>query len=167
MMARASPSFALRPYLPEDASALADIFRASVEGLAAEDYSESQVDAWAGAVDDEDRFKARLGASLALVATMNGSPVGFASLDQPGHIDFFYVHPAVAGSGVGTMLLDALEKLASARGARKLTAEVSDNASEFFRYRGFKAMQRNSVRLGGEWLANTSMEKPLAAKAAQ
>jgi hypothetical protein len=26
-------------------------------------------------------------------------------------------------------------------------------------------MQRNSVPLGGEWFANTTMEKPLAAKA--
>ena len=165
MMARANPSFALRPYLPDDASVLADIFRASIEGLAADDYSETQVDAWAAAADDEESFAARLGASLALVATMEGSPVGFASLDAPVHIDFLYVHPAVAGKGVGTMLIDALEKLAAARGTKKLTVEASDNALDFFRRRGFKAMQRNSVPLGGEWFANTTMEKPLAAKA--
>jgi putative acetyltransferase len=166
MMARGNPDLALRPYLPQDATVLADIFRASVEGLAAEDYSESQIDAWAGAVDDADRFESRLGASVALVATMGGSPVGFASLDEPEHVDFFYVHPAVAGRGVGTMLLDALEKLAAARGASKLTAEVSDNASEFFRHRGFEPQQRNSVPLGGEWFSNTTMAKPLVAKAA-
>ena len=165
MMARANPSFALRPYLPDDAPVLADIFRASIEGLAADDYSETQVDAWAGAADDEQAFAARLDASLALVATMEGSPIGFASLDAPGHIDFLYVHPAVAGKGVGTMLIDALEKLAAARGTKKLTVEASDNALDFFRLRGFKAMQRNSVPLGGEWFANTTMEKPLAAKA--
>jgi len=165
MMARANPSFALRPYLPDDAAILADIFRASIEGLAAEDYSQSQVDAWAGAADDEESFEARLGAQLTLVAVMDGSPVGFAALTAPGHVDLLYVHPAVAGRGVGTMLVGALEKLASARGAGKLTAEVSDNAQDFFRRRGFKAMQRNSVPLGGEWFANTTMEKPLAAKA--
>jgi putative acetyltransferase len=167
MMARANPSFALRPFLPEDAEVLAEIFRASIEGLAADDYSESQIDAWAGVVDDEEAFAARLGGSLALVATMNGSPVGFGTLDGPDHIDFLYVHPAVAGKGAGTLLVEALEKLAAARGAKKLTVEASDNASEFFRHRGFKAMQRNSVPLGGEWFANTTMEKPLAAKVAQ
>jgi len=165
MMARANPSFALRPYLPDDTPVLADIFRASIEGLAADDYSETQVDAWAAAADDEEGFEARLGASLALVATMEGSPVGFATLDAPGHIDLLYVHPAVVGKGVGTMLVDALEKLAVARGTKKLTVEASDNALDFFRKRGFKAMQRNSVPLGGEWFANTTMEKPLAAKA--
>jgi putative acetyltransferase len=166
MMARANPSFALRPYIADDTPVLADIFRASIEGLASEDYSQSQVDAWAGAVEDEDAFEERLGASLALVATMEGSPVGFASLDKPDHIDFLYVHPAVAGRGVGTMLIDAFEKLANARGVKKLTVEASDNAQEFFRHRGFKAMQRNSVPLGGEWFANTTMEKPLGAREA-
>ncbi|HEX5778637.1 MAG TPA: GNAT family N-acetyltransferase [Xanthobacteraceae bacterium] len=163
-MGRANPSFALRPFLPEDVPVLAEIFRASVEGLAAEDYSESQVDVWASAADDEEQFAARLAASLTLVATMDGAAVGFASLDAPGHIDFVYVHPAVAGRGAGTMLVDALTKLAAARGAIKLTVEASDNAQEFFRRRGFKALQRNSVPMGGEWLANTTMEKPLATK---
>jgi putative acetyltransferase len=163
-MGRANPSFALRPFLPDDAPVLAEIFRASIGGLAAEDYSESQVDAWAGAADDEDEFGARLASSLTLVVTMEGSAVGFASLNKPGHIDLLYVHPAVAGKGAGSMLVDALVKLATVRGAVKLTVEASDNAQEFFRRRGFKAMQRNTVPLGGEWFANTTMEKALATK---
>jgi putative acetyltransferase len=165
MMARANPSFALRPMMPDDAPLLADIFRASIEGLAADDYSQSQVDAWAGSANDEEAFEARLSGSLTLVVTMDASPVGFAAMVAPGQIDLLYVHPAVVGMGAGTMLVDALEKLAAARGAKKLTADVSDNAQDFFRKRGFKAMQRNSVPLGGEWFANTTMEKPLAAKA--
>ena len=45
-----------------------------------------------------------------------------------------------------------------------LTADVSDSAQDFFKRRGFVAKQRNSVPLGNEWLANTTMEKRLAAK---
>jgi len=45
-----------------------------------------------------------------------------------------------------------------------LTADVSDSAQEFFKRRGFVAKQRNSIPLGNEWLANTTMEKRLAAK---
>ena len=92
---------------------------------------------------------------------MNGSPVAFASLANNETIDLLYVHPAVAGQGAGTMLVDALEKLAGARGAKRLTAEASDSAQDFFKKRGFVAQQRNSVMRGGEWLANTTMEKPL------
>ena len=75
-----------------------------------------------------------------------------------------YVHPAAAGHGVGTMLIDALEKLAASRGAPRLTADVSDSAEEFFKRRGFVPQQRNTTPLGDEWLANTTMEKKLAAK---
>jgi putative acetyltransferase len=51
-MATAHPKLALRPYLPEDAALLAEIFRASVTELTAEDYSEAQQQAWAAAADD-------------------------------------------------------------------------------------------------------------------
>ena len=53
MMAQANPEFALRPFLPADAPVLADIFRASIEELTGEDYSEAQRQAWASAADDE------------------------------------------------------------------------------------------------------------------
>ena len=44
-----------------------------------------------------------------------------------------YVHPAAAGQGVGTMLVDALEKLAAARGAKRLTADVERQRAGFLR----------------------------------
>jgi putative acetyltransferase len=164
-MARAQPGFALRPFLIEDTPLLAEIFRASIEELTADDYSEGQQQAWASAADDQDVFGARLAGQLTLLATVNGSPIGFASLADDERIDMLYVHPSVAGHGAGTMLIDALEKLSAARGASRLTAEVSDSAQDFFRKRGFTATQRNTVQQGGEWLANTTMEKQTKGKA--
>ena len=120
MMARAHPQFSLRPFLIEDTPLLAEIFRASIEELAAEDYSEGQQKAWASAADDEEAFARRLGDQLTLIASMNGSPVGFTSLANNETIDLLYVHPAAAGQGVGAMLVDALEKLCPARGAQPL-----------------------------------------------
>ncbi len=164
MMARAHPKLAMRPFLPADTPLLAEIFRASVEELTGDDYSEAQQEAWIAAADDEQAFGARLAKGLTLLGTMDGSPVGFASLVDNERLDMLYVHPAAAGHGVGSMLVDALEKLAAARGARRLRAEVSDSAQDFFKRRGFVPQQRNTVPLGDEWLANTTMEKPLAAK---
>jgi putative acetyltransferase len=164
MMARAHPRLAMRPFLAADTPLLAEIFRASIEELTGDDYSEAQQEAWVSAADDEKAFGARLAKALTLLGTMDGSPVGFASLVDNERLDMLYVHPAAAGHGVGSMLVDALEKLAAARGARRLRAEVSDTAQEFFKRRGFVAQQRNTVPLGDEWLANTTMEKPLAAK---
>jgi putative acetyltransferase len=164
MSATAHPTIAMRPMLPADAPLLAEIFRASIDELAADDYSDAQREAWAAAADDEAAFGERLAKQLTLVGTMEGSAVGFASLKAPDVIDMLYVHPAAGENGVATMLVNALEKLAGARGAAKLTADVSDSAVEFFRKRGFVPQTRNTRPLGGEWLANTTMEKKLAAK---
>jgi putative acetyltransferase len=164
MMARAHPRLAMRPLLPADVPLLAEIFRASIGELTVDDYSEAQREAWAAAADDEQAFGARLAKQLTLLGTIDGSPVGFASLDGNERLEMLYVHPAAAGLGVGTMLVDALEKLAAARGAKRLTAEVSDSAHDFFKARGFVAQQRNTVTVGDEWLANTTMQKQLAAK---
>ncbi|MDI1344869.1 MAG: GNAT family N-acetyltransferase [Pseudolabrys sp.] len=168
-MATAHPKLALRPYLAADTPILAEILRESVVDLTADDYSEAQQQAWMSAVDDLEAFAKRLGGQLTLIATLQGSPVGFASLAGGGKIDMLYVHPVAAGQGVGNMLTDALEKLAGSRGVAKLIVDASDTARGFFEKRGYVAQQRNSISLGDEWLANTTMHKmlsdlPLAAK---
>jgi putative acetyltransferase len=164
MTSRPLPKLAMRPMLPTDVPLLAEIFRAAIEELTAEDYSEAQQEAWASAADDLEEFGAKLAGDLTLVATFGGAGVGFASLADNTRIDMLYVHPAAAGQGAGAMLTDALEKLAAARGAKELSVEASDTASGFFEKRGFSAKTRNTVTLGGEWLANTTMVKPLEAK---
>jgi len=163
MNATAHPTLALRPMLPADVPLLAEIFRVSIEELAAEDYDEAQQAAWAETAEDLDAFGEKLAAGLTLVATLNGSPIGFASLADNRMIDMLYVHPAAAGQGAGAMLCDALERLAAARGAKELTVEASDTARDFFEHRGYVGQSRNTVFRAGEWLANTTMTKKLGA----
>jgi putative acetyltransferase len=161
MSAQANPQFALRPFLAADAPLLAEIFRQSIAELTGDDYSEAQQGAWASAAEDAAGFAKKLGSQLTLVATMGGSPVGFASLTGRDKIDMLYVHPGAAGHGAGAMLADALEKLAGGRGAEKLTVDASDSARGFFEKRGYMAQRRNSISVGDEWLANTTLTKQL------
>ena len=161
-MGQALPKPALRPYLAGDTPVLAAIFAASIEELTAEDYSEAQQQAWASAAEDEENFEKRLAGELTLVATLQNSPVGFAALKGKDHIDMLYVHPGAVGQGVASMLCEALEKLVGGRGAKSLSVDASDNAEGFFAKRGYVAMQRNTVTVNGEWLANTTMQKTLA-----
>jgi putative acetyltransferase len=163
MNTRPQPKLAMRPMLPDDVPLLAEIFRAAIEELTAEDYSEAQQEAWAAAAGDEEEFGAKLASELTLVATFGGAAIGFASLANNTRIDMLYVHPAASGQGAGAMLCEALEKLAAARGSKELTVDASDSARGFFEKRGFSAQSRNTVSLGGEWLANTTMKKPLVA----
>ncbi|QPF87428.1 GNAT family N-acetyltransferase [Bradyrhizobium genosp. L] len=158
-MSRSAP--ALRPYLAEDAPLLAAIFAASIMDLTGDDYSEAQQEAWAMAAEDEAAFGKKLAGQLTLIATLQGAPVGFASLKGTDHIDMLYVHPSAVGQGAGSALCDALEKIAGARGAKALKVDASDSALEFFRKRGYVAQQRNTVTVGDEWLANTTMQKTL------
>jgi putative acetyltransferase len=161
MSAPSRERLGLRPYLPADAPLLAEIFRASVEELTGDDYEPGQQAAWAAAADDESAFAARLAGALTLVATTQGAPVGFASLAGADEIDMLYVHPAAARQGVAAVLVDALEKLAAGRGAKRVAADASDSAVGFFEHRGYVPLQRNTVHRNGEWLANTTVEKKL------
>jgi putative acetyltransferase len=161
-MAQSLPRPALRPFLPADTPLLAAIFAAAIQDLTGDDYSEAQQEAWAAAAENEEQFGAKLAGELTLIATLQNSPIGFASLKGPDHIEMLYVHPSVAGHGVGAMLCDALEKLAGARGTKSLTVDASDTALDFFKKRGYVAKQRNTVTVNGEWLANTTMQKALA-----
>jgi putative acetyltransferase len=161
MMAQALPRPALRPFLAADTPMLAAIFTAAIQELTGDDYGEPQREAWAAVAEDEQKFGKKLAGELTLIATLQNSPVGFASLKGNDHIDMLYVHPSVAGQGIGAMLCDALEKLAGARGTKSLIVDASDNALDFFKKRGYVAQQRNSVTVNGEWLANTTMQKQL------
>lgn len=154
---------ALRPYVPADAKRCAEIFRASIEELAAEDYDTDQREAWASRADDEEGFGARLAGALTLLAVIDGATAGFASLKGAEEIDMLFVDPEFARRGVGRTLVDALTRLAEARGARRLTTEASDVAKPLFERQGFTAQKRNLVRKGDQWLANTTMTKTLGA----
>jgi putative acetyltransferase len=153
--------------LPADAPLVAEIFRASVAELTSDDYSEAQQEAWASAAEDEAAFAKKLAGQLTLLATLEGSPVGFISLEGSDKLDMLYVHPAAAGQGAGAMLADAIERLAASRGAGKLKVDASDSALEFFKKRGYVAQQRSTVMRGDEWLPNTTMEKQLTAPVKQ
>jgi putative acetyltransferase len=153
---------ALRPALPVDAPSLAELFRASVEELAREDYSEAQVEAWTAQADDEEAFAQKLAGELTIVALVAGEIAGFARLKGADQLDMLYVHPHFARQGVATLLCEAMEKLAGARKTTTITTDASDCAQGFFAARAYAPQRRNMVFLGDEVLGNTTMTKTLA-----
>lgn len=151
----------LRPFLKEDAALLAEIMCASIEELTQADYDEDQRLAWISVLEDGDAFVKRLSEQLTILAIVEGEIVGFASLRGKDELDLLYVHPDVVREGIGSMLVDALEKLAGARGASSMLTNASETARPFFEKRGYVAQSRNTVMIGGEWLPNTAMRKEL------
>ncbi len=166
MTAQAFPKLALRPLLPEDVPLLAEIFRASIEELTAEDYSEAQQQAWAGAADDEEEFGARLAEELTLVATLRARRSALPRSPTTRRIDMLYVHPIAAGQGAGAMLCDALGTTGGrARRRAKSRSMPATPRTVSLKSAATSRKTRNTVSLGDEWLANTTMVKRFAAPA--
>ena len=91
----------------------------------------------------------------------SGVIVGFASLKGADVVDMLYVDPDHARQGVGAALCEALERLAGARGAKKISADASD-AAEAFRPARLSGTAAQHGFLGDEVLGNTTMTKTLA-----
>ena len=68
----------------------------------------------------------------------------------------------VARQGVGSFLLDAIEKIAGARGATRLSVDASDTASPFFEHHLYLVERRNTVPVNDEWLGNTTLYRFLS-----
>lgn len=159
-------SVSFRPYLPADAERCAAIFRDAIEFSTADDYDDDQRAAWAARADDEAAFGAKLAGQLTIIATLDGFVAGFASLKGADQLDMLYVDPGTGRQGVGAALVDALIRLARARGAKSLTAEASDVSKPLFERLKFVAERRSLVQLDDQWLAHTTMTKTLGDDAA-
>lgn len=159
-------SYPIRPFMLADTMALRDLYAQSIEELTADDYTEDQRLAWIAKAEDAEAFADRLEATLTLLVQVDGEYLGFASLKDNTVLDMLYVHPYAAGTGVGTALVDALERLAKARGSKEIVVDASDTAQPFFADRGYMPGQRNLLPIEDQWLSNTTMRKPLVDSAA-
>ena len=152
----------LRPFRPEDADALLDIFYEAIHRVCSRDYSPEQIEAWARTGGkDYAKWARRCERKLPWVAEIAGRPVAFAELDPDGHIDCFYGHPDWHRKGVGSALMARVEQEARARGIGRLYAEVSITARPFFEKAGFRFLADHDAEIRGVKLRNFRMEKRL------
>lgn len=153
-------SIIIRSYQEIDAPELAAIYFNTIHTINAKDYSSTQLDAWAPTSSLETESWIRKWKKLPpLVATMNSKVVGFAELEENGHIDCFYCHHDYQGIGIGNALMKAIEDSARKNKVSKLFAEVSITAKPFFEAKGFTVKKQQTVTIRGEALTNFLMEK--------
>ena len=162
-MTSSLPPPGLRPYLPADAPVLADLFRESIAELTGDDYSPDQQAEWAATADDEEEFgaTARRRADPRRHHRRRARRLRLAQGQGPGR---YALRPAVGG-GTGARRPCCSAPSKSSPPPAEPSASPSTPAirpRDFFERRGFRAQRRNTVPLGGEWLANTTMEKALA-----
>jgi putative acetyltransferase len=151
----------IRSYEAADAASLVDLYRASVRSIAARDYNQSQVRAWAPDVIDEEKFGQRCESKSTWVAKIEDRIVGFSDLEPNGHVDMLYVHPDFQRRGVARALLQHVEKAARGMDLRRLHAEASLTARPAFEAMGFRVIAPQTVTFRGEAFTNYRMEKRL------
>lgn len=125
-------------------------------------YASPQIEAWAGASEDEGWIEAGDLPDL-WVAQIGVSLVGFAELSSEGdEVRMVYVEPTVAERGIGTCLLKRVEEEAGRRGVERLSLRSSLNAVSFFERFGYETRAERERRLDdGTILRIVDMEKDL------
>jgi GNAT superfamily N-acetyltransferase len=115
-------------------------------------------------VPDQQAWHARMSESdrRTLVAEEDDEVVGFAELEDDGHLDMLYLRGDAVGRGVGRQLYEAVEGEARGLGVGRIFTEASVTARPFFERNGFRVVLEQRVSCRGVEIINFAMEKPIA-----
>jgi putative acetyltransferase len=150
-----------------DAAAMARTHYSAVHVSAASAYPPDVLDIWSPAPSEirNEAFREAMrgGRELFVVAEDGSSVIGFGSIvPDSNELRSVYVNADIAGRGVGSAILKALEILAAARGCPELQFEASRNAESFYARNGYISIAQGTHRLsGGREMACITMRKGL------
>lgn len=88
------------------------------------------------------------GGETYLVAQHGSTIVGYAALRRS-ELTALFVHPRVAGRGVGSLLVDRMKRLARQRGANRLFVLAAKGSEGFYASCGFSPGAPTEVSLPG------------------
>jgi putative acetyltransferase len=153
----------IRPYRASDAAAIAEIFHRAVHEIASAHYTPAQCAAWSPAPAPAENWArhASDGRLVLVAVSSQDHPTAFIELEPNGHIDCFYCHPDVAGTGTSLALYTAIEAEARSQGLSRLFVEASEPAKRFFTKVGYSVLHRRELERRGVQLYNFAMEKAL------
>ena len=146
----------IRRYEHKDCEHLINLFYHTVHTINAKDYSQEQLDVWAGDKIDLETWNRSLSKHYTVVAVENNIIVGFGDIDKSGYLDRLYVHKDCQRQGVATAICDQLEQEVR---VSKITTHSSITARPFFAQRGFRVVKEQQVIRNGIALTNYLMEK--------
>ena len=156
--------FTIRIAQPADVLELKDLFQDTVLNINRRDYSKAEVEDWASCGNDISHIKEMIRTYFFIVATNQQlQVVGFASITQQGgYLHSMFVHKDFQGKGIATILLNKIERYATATGIIRITSEVSLTARPFFEQRGYIVTEEQKRRANQLSLTNFWMAKNLS-----
>jgi putative acetyltransferase len=127
----------IRKYTFSDLNAVVSLFTQSVHAIS-NYYSPEEIEAWAPSQPDMALWARYLDERYTLVMDSACGVIGFGCLSADGStMDKLFTHPAHQSEGIGSSIMEALEKESIKRGAKKITLITSDNARKFHEKRGY------------------------------
>ena len=159
MVAMATQNTTIRDYRPSDTPEIVRLFFETVRPVNRADYSDEQLKA--PGVPDAAEWHYRMNERRTLVAEEGGEVVGFAELEEDGHLDMLYLRKDAVGRGVGLRLYGAVEREAKALSLGRIFIEAGITARPFFERQGFRVGRRQNVVVRGVGMTNFVMEKYL------
>ncbi|MHC5763297.1 GNAT family N-acetyltransferase, partial [Nostoc sp.] len=127
---------------PSDAESVLNVHRAAIRETASSCYPKEIIQDWASPITPS-KIKAFadntvIGEETRIVAEINGQIVGFGAIVvSNSELRAVYVSPSFGRSGVGTAILQELERLARERGLSELHLNASLNAEPFYQVNGY------------------------------
>lgn len=150
-----------RLYQPSDLKDVIKLFYDNVHYVCAQDYTQEQLDAWAPKEPDLYRWEASLNKNHTLVVEKNNHIVGFGNVGEMGYLDRLYVDRHYLHQGIATLILNQLEKYASAKGIVFMNTAASITSKPFFEAAGYVVLQEQIVERRGVRLRRYLMEKKI------
>ena len=151
----------IRRFRIGDEQALYRVFFSAIHDIAVRDYTQEQIDAWAPANIDAEKWVDRMRGINPFVAEIDDEIVGYADVQSSGLIDHFFVSGAHPRRGVGRMLMTAIHAEAERLHLTEFASEVSRTAQGFFTHFGFQIVAQQSQVIRGIVVPNARMRKVL------
>ncbi|MDO4440237.1 MAG: GNAT family N-acetyltransferase [Eubacteriales bacterium] len=146
----------IRMYRKEDCKEVTELFYHTVHTVNAKDYTEEQLNVWAGKTVDLKQWDQSLQEHYSVVAVEEEKIVGFGDIDAvAGYLDRLYVHARYQRQGIASAICEQLEKQAQGT----ITTHASITAKPFFEKRGYHVVRAQEVERKGILLKNFVMEK--------
>lgn len=155
----------IRPAIPDDALAIAHVHRQAVQELAKDHYTLEEREDWSPPVDQSriDKVLNEMKKAIMVVADNDGVIAGFGSIiPSENELHACYVLPSFARQGVGSKIMDNLEKIAKEHDLKILKLNSSLCAEAFYKSKGFSVEQyrKYTTNCGGR-INSASMIKNL------
>lgn len=161
-------SVVVRLMRDHEAKTFLEIHRASVRGLAANDYPASVIEAWAPLPITDTAiafFRVNHDEEIRLIAELDGDAVGIGALVlADSELRACYVLPSAARKGVGSALVADIERIGRQHGLKDLELISSLTAEPFYRALGYEVEDRVDHVLGsGGRMSAVRMRKKIGA----